>query len=356
VEALESRELMTYTPLGAALPDLTISGYASSTVSWAQPVTVNVTLQNLGTSTVTEPLALEPGSTSSADAPESVVGVYVTHGPRFNGFVATRVGQFNVPALTQNNLEQVSATFIMPNRLPGYPGDGGHLYIWFVANVNKSFPETDFTNNVSNGSRALIEAPLPELIATGLSVPPVMQPGDTIQPTIRVTNIGPADTSPQGPITVALVASVNRSFGPGSEIIAQYQVPNIPGINQTASKSLITTDANLEPAGNTVTIFGSPVKLPASSSGYFLGVVVDPSGNIKQLQIIGHTRTARSVFQAVHRVGGPIRGLPPAGSGTSGVEVPNPVFPFPITGIPVGTNPNGVNSTGLAGGTQGTLH
>ena len=34
LEQLETRELLAYTPLGFSLPDLTVSGYASTVAAW----------------------------------------------------------------------------------------------------------------------------------------------------------------------------------------------------------------------------------------------------------------------------------------------------------------------------------
>ena len=102
VESLETRELLSYSPLGFSLPDLTITGFASPAVSWGGNVTVTANIQNLGASTTPEPLAQQSGSVSSADAPASTVAVYAVRNPhRLRGGVL--VGQFDVPALLQNS-------------------------------------------------------------------------------------------------------------------------------------------------------------------------------------------------------------------------------------------------------------
>ena len=57
-----------------------------------------------------------------------------------------------------------------------------------------------------------------------------MQPGDTIAPTFQITNVGTASTASQGPVQVALVASVTPDFNLGSSIVAIYTLPSaIPG-------------------------------------------------------------------------------------------------------------------------------
>lgn len=344
---------MVFTPLGAPLPDLIASGFASPVTSWGHAVTVTVNVNNIGTSTAVEPLNLAPGSPSAADAPASQLGVFMTRRPRFNPNTATFIDAVDLPTVPQNSQIQVTSTFNMPNRPFGFPGDGGRIYLWYVPNYLNTFPESDLTNNVSNPSRVAIQAPFPELVTVGLGVPPVMQPGDTIQPNIRIANLGPADTDLQGPLTVALVASVTPTFGPGSSIVGEYTVANVPGASQIATKSFVAGDQNLIPQANIVTISGAPVTLPTSPGRYFLGVVIDPNHTIKQLHVIG--RTGRNPFEFAQRVGPPIRGLPPAGLGTSGVLVPNPPFPFPVTGIPVGSNPN-PGTTGSSGGTTGVFN
>ena len=89
---LEQRTLMAFSTLGFSLPDLTISGQAGPRASWGGVLDVSVNLQNIGASTITEPLSQLPptqaptagspyGSTSTADAPESVVAVLVSRSP-----------------------------------------------------------------------------------------------------------------------------------------------------------------------------------------------------------------------------------------------------------------------------------
>ncbi len=98
--------------------------------------------------------------------------------------------------------------------------------------------ESDYTNNASQrAAPVLIEAPLPKQAVTDLDVPPVMQPGDVIQPNIGVANIGTAPTSPQGPVTVDLVKSRTPTFGRGSTILATYTVENIPAVRRSRRRT-----------------------------------------------------------------------------------------------------------------------
>jgi hypothetical protein len=264
------------------------------------------------------------------------VSVYLATRPRLTASDSVLAAEFTVPALTQNNLEQVSQTITLPNRPAGFPGDGGRVFVFFQANSDHAVQEFNIQNNFSGPARVLIQAPLPELSAIGLDVPPVMQPGDTIHPTIRVANFGTAATSPQGPVTVALVASVTPGFGPGSTLLGTYTVDNIPAAATSASKVQVLGDTNLDPQSNIVTIDGGLVTLPTSPARYYIGVVVDPFNQIKQLQGIGGFRARRSPFALSHVVGPPVTNLPPAGVQPAGTVVTGAVFPFPASGALIG--------------------
>ncbi|GAC1474061.1 MAG: hypothetical protein NVSMB9_23750 [Isosphaeraceae bacterium] len=335
VEFLEVRELLAYSPLGFSLPDLTITGFASTAASWRGPLTVTLDIHNLGSSTIIEPLALTPGSTSSADAPPSIVRVYAVRNPRsLQG--AVLVGNVAVPAVQQNSEVQITSTFTLPPQPRGFPGNGGSVYLVFQVNSTGGVFESDTTNNVSPPVRLRIEAPLPELAVVALDVPPVMQPGDTIQPNIRVGNFGPADTMRQGPVEVALVASTTPKFNKGSSIVALYRVPNIPGVSQVSTKVPVFSNANLNPQKNIVTIAGSPVTLPRGPARYYLGVVIDPSNKLKQLAKVPNFSRPTNSFSLARVVGPPIPGLAPAQVLTAGGLTNVPDFPFPFGNFPIG--------------------
>jgi hypothetical protein len=340
LECLEGRELLAYTPLGFSLPDLTVSGYAAPAASWNGTLAVTVTVQNLGASTLDEPLALAPGSTSTADAPATTVEVFASKRTT-PGAKETPIGSINIPSVPQNSDVTITQNLTMPARPPGFPGNGGTVYVSFVVNPPHNVSESDYTNNASGPKPVLIAAPFPKLEAIGLDVPQVMQPGDTIAPNIQVANLGPADTLPQGPVAVALVASTTPTFNRGSSIVATYSVPNIPGIQNVPERSpSITARATLSPLDNVVTIMGQPVTLAIRPKKYFLGVVVDPSNTIKQLPQIGNVKGVGRSFSLSHKVGPPIRNLPPAGVVVPGGGANNPLFPNPV-GItaPPTTNP-----------------
>ena len=185
---------------------------------------------------------------------------------------------------------------------------------------------------------------MPKVAAVSLALPPTLQPGDTIQPNIQVANFGSVDTATQGPITVALVASVDREFGPGSSVIATYTLDNIAGIDTVPSTSQAFGQETIDTPNNVATIIGTPVTLPASPRTYFIGVVVDPTNSIRQLRKIGRHKARTTGLSLIREVGPPVDGLPPAGVVVAGGGTSNQPFPFPLTpnttvGNPIFINP-----------------
>ena len=341
LESLERRELLAYSTLGSSLPDLSITGFASPVASWGGPVTVTFDVKNIGASSTIEPLALSPGSTSSADAGPFRVAVYASKSPRsLNGSVL--VGTVDLSGQAQNSDVQTTTTLAMPQQPFKFPGNGGKIYLFFQVNSNGAVLESDTSNNLTKAIPLTIEAPLPELATVGLDLPPTIQPGDTVQPNIRIANLGPADTLPQGPVTIALVASTTPTFNQGSTIVATYSINNIPGESQVATQGSIFGDANLIPQRNVVTIAGSPVTLPTSPRIYYLGVVIDPTNQIKQLQRVPQFTKPSNVFTLPHKIGPPITFLPPAGVLVAGGVSNVPQFPLPF-----GANPVGGTNAGL---------
>ena len=341
VESLESRQLMAYSPLGASLPKLTISGYASPAASWSGPLTVTVNIANVGASTYLEPLALAPGTTSTSDAPASTVAVFAATNPRFKGAVA--VGTVSIPALGQNSFQQVTSTITLPARPAGFPADGGRIYLALEADANNNVFQLASGHAISKPIPVSIEAPLPEVVTVGFDAPPVMQPGDTIQPNIRITNIGPGDTATQGTLQVALVASTTKTFTSGSSIVYLYNYTdpntgaavNLPGISSIATKGRELGDANQSPPDNVATISLPPVTLPTSPRTYYLGIVIDPNHNLKQLSGVSSAASV-TYLGLVRKVGPPIAHLPAAHVLTNGGTSLIPVFPYPLNGVPVG--------------------
>src|SRR5262249_14279331 len=244
--------------------------------------------------------------------------------PRANSLRgAVTVGTFQAPAIPQNNLEQITESFTLPARPRRFPARAGQtFYVRLVANSNNRLVEADTTNNTSSPIPVtLASQALPQLQAVDLKVPPVMQPGDTIAPTISVANLG---TAASGPVQVALVASTTKNFTVGSSIVALYNIANIPSASQTPTGgNAASAGQNLVPPGNVVTFTGPPVTLPTSPAQYFLGIVVDPFGKVKQLNGV------HGSLSLIQTVGPPIPNLPPAGVVST---ASTNLFPLPPTG------------------------
>ena len=278
---------LAFSALGFSLPELTITGEAGPRAAWGGPLDVSALYQNIGTSTMTEPLSQAPatqpptpgspyGNVSTADAPDTMVTVFATRTPKtLTG--AIDLGEIEAPPLSQNSVEQLTAEMTLPARPAGFPGPGGTIYLWFEANSSNSSLETTHKYNLSKPVAVkLTRGPLPELRAISLGVPSTLSPGDTITPQIQIENFGTADPDLQGPVTVDLVASVTKSFTLGSSIVASYTIDSIPAVSQTPTSGNYLTFAQqiVNQPNNVVTIIGSPVTLPTSPAKYYLGVVV----------------------------------------------------------------------------------
>ncbi len=187
---------------------------------------------------------------------------------------------------------------------------------------------------------------LPELRATDLEVPATLQPGDTIEPTITITNFGTANSGE--PIQVALVASTTPNFTVGSSIVALYSLEtNIPPASAVPPGGLIAAfSQTVSPLDDTFTFTGPAVTLPTSPATYYLGVVVDPYGKIAQLSLPANP------LAEIHTVGPPVNGLPPAGVVSTSNSNP---FPFPASGTFIGINPTVTTESSVSGKTNSTL-
>ena len=103
---------MAYSALGFSLADLAITGESAPTATWGGPLTLEVTLQNLGASTIVEPTSLVPATQvevgpdgslvpsyytpSQSDAPDTTVAVYLV--PRGRGLASgVQVGVIEAP-------------------------------------------------------------------------------------------------------------------------------------------------------------------------------------------------------------------------------------------------------------------
>jgi hypothetical protein len=340
LEQLESRALLATSALGFSLPDLAITGQAGPRAAWGGVLNVSAILQNIGSSTITEPLSQLPttsaptpgspySSTSTADAPDTTVTVLISRSRKtIKG--AVTLGTISAPPVAQNSVEQLADLFTLPTQPKGFAGAGGKFYVWFLANSSNSTLEVTRANNLSRPVAVQVtRQPLPELRAIALAVPSSLSPGDTITPEIQIENLGTADPNLQGPITVDLVASVTRSFTLGSSIVASYTVDSVPAVSQTPTRGNYKTFAKLiiDKPANVVTIPGLAVTLPTSPARYYLGVVIDPNGTINQLNL------PKNNFELIHVVGPKTKHLPPAGV----VSSPNTgQFPNPPSGTLIG--------------------
>lgn len=340
IEGLEGRQLLSYSPIGS-LPDLTVTGQAGPTAAYGGPLTVTVDVRNLGANSLTEPLALAAGAPSTADSLPSHVGVYLLKSARDKpgGANSVLVGEIETPSVPQNSLVRLTQTFTLPDRPKKFPGSGGTVYIGFRADDLLETRDLDRRNNITrNGNNVpvVINAALPDLAAVAIDVPPVMQPGDVIAPSIKIANFGTVNTATQAPVTVLLVASTDTNYGPTDAILARYVITDLPGLSQAPARRTVLGDVNIDDSPNITTLQitadeTQTATLPAGT-GYYIGVVVDPLNQIRELHEIGTGPSP--ALQLVRRVG-TVPGLPPAGV----LSPPSPVtnqFPIPAF-APLGT-------------------
>ena len=292
---------MAYTSLGFSLPDLTVSGKAAPTAAYGGTLAVTVDVRNIAATTLPDPLAQEPGSTAHADAQGPVlVNVYLTRTPKLTTS-ALLIGTVTIAdGVMQNSLVEQTATLAMPSRPAGFPS-GGRFYVAFQVDPAAQIPDLDRTNNVAIVRQPVRIIPAAAagagVQAVALELPDTIQPGDTVQPNIRVENFG---TAASGQVVVDLVASPSRNFTGASTVVARYAIPTVPALSDTTFTSFVPGDVNLNPPGsnlvpttatpstislynttttqnNIVTVYGSPVQLPSTPRRYYVGVVVEGS-------------------------------------------------------------------------------
>ncbi len=336
VEGLETRQLMTYSPFGFSLPQLSVTGYSASQAAYGGPLTVDVTVENQGASSLIEPTNLAPGAISTADSPPTTVQVFASTKPNATAGLVL-VDTIVIPSIRQNSDYEVISTFALPARPPGFPANGGKIYLTLVVNNNQAILETSTVNNIYRVPRPVtITRALPDLHVVALDIPATLQPGDVISPTIRVTNTG---SGTAGPVLVQLVASLDKNFGPGDAVVGQYVIPSLPGISGVPSKVSFAGDANVLPTPNENTTTLPPLKLPSTPGFYYLGVVIDPFHTFDQ------ATPASPALQDVVPVGPADPFLPPGRllSQTNGAipifpQLPsaiiNPVAVVPVVVIP----------------------
>ncbi|MDG3006998.1 hypothetical protein [Paludisphaera mucosa] len=291
---------MAYTSLGFSVADLAISGESAPTAAWGGTLTIQVTLRNLGASTIVEPTSLVPATQvqigpdgavvpsyytpSQADAPDSTIAVYLV--PKGKGPAGgLQIGTIDAPALSQNNIEQFQSTLTLPAQPAGFAASGNYT-IRLVANADRSVLESNYRNNVSAPLNVkLLPAPaLSALRVTAFDVPDGLSPGDTIAPYIQVSNLGNGALTSD--VQVAVVASTSPDFNLGSSIVSIYTINGgIPGLSSVPLPNAarhgrgfraLQNSGIITPRSNVATIQGANATLPTSPSTYYIGVVIDP--------------------------------------------------------------------------------
>lgn len=333
LEALEARTVLNYTPLGYSLPDLTVRGAAPPVAAYGGTITVSVDVSNIGHSSLVEPTALEPGAVSRADAPASTLGVFLTTNPHRLTRNAVRIGTIDVPPIRQNSTLNLTETLAMPATRPrGLPRNGGDVFVIFRANDDQSVLEIDTTNNRARAAQPVrLAAYLPELAVEAFDAPPILSPGDAIAPSFRIANYGTAATILQAPVTVQLVASTDRFYGPTDIVLATYTIPNIPPLSTSpAFGRTVLGNVTLDAASNTRTVGGEVAVLPTEPGSYYIGLIVDPLQQIRQIRDIDGPRVP--ILEGLRVVGPAIHGVPTTSTTATPAPVEN-VFPTPAYGL-----------------------
>jgi hypothetical protein len=330
LEALERREVLSYSALGYSLPDLTVTAFSAPVTAWGGTLSVSALVTNLGASTIAEPFHLAEGAQGTSDAAPTFVNVYASTQPKGKG-AEILLGSIAVPAIQQNDTVNVTGTFTLPAEPRAFVPHS-HIFLTYVVNPANPILENVYNNDAFFSKQAVQVLPaLPNIQVVGFETPTPLVPGDTFTPAIRLANLGTADVSAQGPLTVELVASENMTFGPGDITLATYTVDSVPPLAQAPSTNPNVGDLNLIPGTNIVTLDSKTITLPSMPNNYFLGVKVDPFSAIKE---VGKHPTI--TFDAIVKVGPPIPGVVPinfpstGNPGTPGTS--QILFPFPLTG------------------------
>ena len=343
VESLEGRQLLATSALGFSQPDLTVSGFAAPVAAWNGPLAVSVDVRNIAAATYVDPLNLPPGSPTTADGGPATVQVFITNGNPHT-FRGVEIGSFTVPSIPSNSSIRLNETLTMPSQLPHFPIFGGRVYVQFVVSQDpNTTPEANPANNSSVAPRpVVIEPALPDLYAVGLIAPPVMQPGDTIEPNIEIANFGTVDSATQGPFQVLLVATTKRNSLFGASVLASFTVQSLTPLSEVASTNAVLGDVDNDVAPNIDVLNAPPITLPLTPSKYFLTVVVDPGNQVFQLK--NFSRSIRrnllpdQAITPIVQVGPPQRFLPPA-SGLNQPASSQASNPFPDPAFPVNPVP-----------------
>ena len=193
----KTRALLAFSTLGFSLPDLTITGEAGPRAAWGGTLDVSAYLQNIGASTITEPLSQLPtthgptpgspyGSTSTADAPDSTVASSITRTPSLprarSRWGRSRLRRFHRTASnsspTRSRCRRARAVF----REPAASSMSG-----FVAEFANNSAGSHQGQQPEQAGRGAGDAAsrCPSCGPIALAVPSSLAPGDTIVPRSR---------------------------------------------------------------------------------------------------------------------------------------------------------------------------
>lgn len=365
VESLEGRQLLAYSPLGVAQPDLTVQGYGAPVAAWGGSYAVNVTVSNLGATSEVDPFALTTGLLVPPTIPSSTsaatrVDVYFMIPRRPN--LKVLIGSINVPAIPGNTVTELSQTFArIPSRPAGFPNIGGEVQLAFEIDAQSASSDLDRTNNSTfrrPGQAVKIVAAFPDLSVVGLDLPPVMQPGDVVQPNIQVANNGAATAGVGTPIDVALIASTDPNFRRDVRVLDTYTIRSLPGLSEVPMQTTVLGDGGIDRPINISELNGDPVLLPNFATEYYVTAVVDPLNRAeetrdqgRQARRLGINPHSLGTSLPIRKVGPPIADLPPAGvvrppSSATSNPFPFPSFPVISTQVAVPPGQAGSASTG----------
>ena len=314
LDSLEGRQLMAFSALGYSRPDLLVSGYAAPVASYGQPLSLVIDVRNLGATSMREPLgffdsraAADPSlryptdaftASTTADAPESVVRVYLSSTPRLTP-QAVELADINVPNVRQNSLVRLlpeaalppnvaiephllppngiqtqtvntAPTIVLPAsndpRVANFPVDGT-LYLILKADATHVVAEHDETNNFSTTIPIRLTPVQPNFAAVGFDAPRGMQPGDLIRPRLLISNTGTANVPVTEPLRVDLVATRDARLDTNDIAFASYQVDQVAPLTLAPTRRLFSGARNLVNPANIrrVDPFNSPL-FPTSGS------------------------------------------------------------------------------------------
>jgi hypothetical protein len=330
VEALEPKSLMAFTPLGTSIPDLAVSSvFAGPVAAYGGQVAVTIDVANLGAASMVEPENLAPGDPGNTASSPTTANIYLTRTARAKPGTGELIGTVDIGSIPQNRLARFTTTVSMPTTRPArFPDSGSNVYLNVFIDKNRTVQDYDRANNFTKrGVPVFLTPNLPQLQSTALELPDGLSPGDAVIPELKVANFGSAPTNLQVPVVVQVVASLDKDFGPGDQVLATFTVANINPLALSPTKRLILGDVNLTDPPNVVALTsGTAVTLPSSPSSYYVGIVVDPLNQIREIDELDSLPSPR--LEQLRLVMPTGVDLPPAGV-DSNPNDPTNFFPNP---------------------------